>query len=161
MKRSELILRTGLALALCCLVSSSAHAGVLGPRKPSDLVTLITNGSTCSPISFLRMDTQIHADGTSSPFSIPAGEVLVLTGVDWDEGGASGGVDNLVLALLGADYSVAAISTGPIGANGYGGASTPLSGIVVKPGTSICVTLNSPNTFNSYPVVHGFLTADK
>lgn len=103
MVRVALFSKEMLALSVVVLLgvwglSEEAHArGVLeqlAPSRPSDLVTIRSSGAKCSPSPWLKLDTQINGDGTLSPFVIPAGQVLVVTSVDFRQGntGASGRV---------------------------------------------------------------------
>lgn len=135
-----------------------AEAG-LAPSKASQLVTLTASGATCLS-GLVKVNTQIHGDGTSAAFTIPAGMVLVITGAEWDATGGAGGVDTFFINLEGTGTSTVHVAAGPVGSTGLaGGSSSFSSGIVVKPGTNICVGLNSLNT--PVPVIHGFLAKDK
>jgi hypothetical protein len=69
--------------------SSSASATLLGPTKASQLVTLTFTRAQCPglpPNSAYVWDQRVNADGSVTPFSIPASMVLVVTGL----GGTNG-----------------------------------------------------------------------
>jgi hypothetical protein len=59
----------------------------LAPTKASQLVTLTSSGAACPGVPVARVfDQRVQPDGTVSAFSIPSGQVLVLTGLDWRQG---------------------------------------------------------------------------
>src|SRR5215471_9756015 len=68
---------------------SSASPTLLGPTKASQLVTLTSTRGACpgvaSNVAYV-WDQRVNADSTVTPFSIPAGMVLVVTGLDWRQG---------------------------------------------------------------------------
>ena len=147
-----------IAFALLALPVVS-HAGPLGPTKPSQLVSLTYSGATCSVGGGTKADTRAMGDGSTAPFTIPAGQVLVITGVQWNESG-SGTADSSFLYLVGSGgTAVVSVGAGLVGTGGYGGGNFGVSGVVVKPGTDICIGLNSLST--AYPTVQGYLTKDK
>ena len=158
-----------LTLALAGCVTPGARS--LGPRTASDLVTLLggapaTGGCTGAE---RPIDRRTLADGSTGPFTIPAGKVLVLTGVEWFSTGTGTGRSVLLTVLhrtpLGAQtlFTSHALST-PAGA-GYAGEQSAIPRVVVKPGVPLCVTQyidNEPDG-GSLPgavILHGFLTDD-
>src|SRR5215470_14487642 len=67
----------------------SGSPTLLGPTKASQLVTLTSTRSQCPglpPNVAYVWDQRVNADGSVTPFSIPAGMVLVVTGLDWRQG---------------------------------------------------------------------------
>ena len=78
--------RTIFMLASFMFVSLSrvppSQAGILAPKKASDLVTLTPSGAGCVSALGVLLDTRVAADGTTAPFTVPAGQVLVLTGME-------------------------------------------------------------------------------
>lgn len=103
----------GIVALLAGLCPASSHAGPLGPKKPSELVTLeavlgapniagcvagtssppCTNcpganpdGSTLNAPDAVAFSTRIMSDGSQSAFTIPVGYVLVITSFDWGAG---------------------------------------------------------------------------
>src|SRR5262249_19343635 len=142
------------------VLPSVVQAGTLGPSKASQLVTLGTSGASC--LSGLRkVDTRLNGDGTSAPFIIPPGMVLVITGAEWftfDLPGLGSGTEPFNINLEGAGTATVHVTGGQFGVEGEGGSTTFSSGIVVKPGTNICARLGSGNS--PFPVIHGFLAKD-
>ena len=68
------------ALVVLSLASTPATAA-LAPSKASQLVDVLALGN-CMPALGLTTDlfnTLVKGDGTTAPFSIPAGQVLVIT----------------------------------------------------------------------------------
>lgn len=103
----------GLVALLAGLSPASAYAGPLGPKKPSELVTLeahlgppsilgcdagtsspaCTNcpganpdGTTIGAPKAVEFSTRIMPDGSESTLIIPDGYVLVVTSFDWGAG---------------------------------------------------------------------------
>lgn len=80
-----------LTLALLAL-SAPISAEVVAPDKPSQIVHLRGgpgSGTNCTPfVGSTLLDHQLLPDGTTVPFTIPPGRVLVLTGVSWNLFGA-------------------------------------------------------------------------
>ena len=158
-----------LALALAGCVTPGAQS--LGPRTASDLVTLLggapaTGGCTGAE---RPVDRRTLGDGSTGPFAVPAGKVLVLTGVEWVSTGTGTGRSVVLTVLhrtpLGAQalFTSHAVST-PTG-TGYAGEQSVIPGVVVKPGVPLCVTQHIDNqpAAGSLPgsvILHGFLTDD-
>ena len=158
-----------LTLALAGCVASGAQS--LGPRMASDLVTLLGGAPATSGCSAAErpIDRRTLADGSTGPFTVPAGKVLVLTGVEWFSTETGTGRSVLLTVLhrtpLGAQalFTSHALST-PTGA-GYAGAQSTIPRVVVKPGVPLCVTQHIDNqpAGGSLPgsvILHGFLTDD-
>jgi hypothetical protein len=148
-------------LAAFILAPGSAFGGALAPSKASQLVTLQSGGTCLSGLK--KINVQVHGDGTTTAFTIPAGMVLVITGAEWDAPFGAGGTDTFFINLEGAaTFATVHVAAGQVGSNGLeGGSTTFSSGIVVKPGTDICAGLNSGNNSFLFPVLHGFLAKDK
>src|SRR5262245_37548287 len=67
----------------------SGSSTLLGPTKASQLVTLTSTRTGCPGLpanTAYVWDQRVNADGTVTPFSIPSGMVLVVTGLDWRQG---------------------------------------------------------------------------
>lgn len=95
------------------------------------------------------------ADGTLSPFTIPAGQVLVLTGGSWGGSGlAPGASAHLVVVLRTSTTANGLVFSPAVVANsaGYAAGSFVLEpGIVVKPGAALCTELEvNGTTFSSF-----------
>ncbi len=150
-----------LAFSLTC--AAPAAAGALAPSKPSQLVTLSSSGGdTCAaPLgTWFKMDSQVNADASSSPFTIPPGMVLVLTQADWTDQGGTADVDRFIIRLQnGTEIPFVGDGTRTIGASAGGGSISFSPGVVVKPGTDICVT--STSTGFTAATFHGYLTKDR
>jgi hypothetical protein len=158
-----------LTLALAGCVTPGAQS--LGPRTASDLVTLLGGAPATGGCSAAErpIDRRTLADGSAGPFTVPAGKVLVLTGVEWSSSGTGTGRSVVVTVLhrtaLGAQtlFMSHALST-PTGA-GYAGTQSAIPHVVVKPGVPLCVTqyIDSQPAGGSPPgavILHGFLTDD-
>jgi hypothetical protein len=133
-------------------------------------------GGTCAN-GDSRLDTRVNADGTTTPFSIPSGMVLVITEAQGrvDDGTITdpgNGHNGQVVIYRSGPSSVAEISVdiGPLGSVGLArnAFSAPPhsfpSGVVVKSGTDICVgglDLGTQTAQVGNGVLHGFLTKDK
>jgi hypothetical protein len=138
----------------------------LAPTTPSQLVTIRSSKAVkCGTSPWLALDTQVNQDGTLSPFSIPAGMVLVVTSVDWRQGntGAPGKQEEFFL-FPSADHIdvnfpiVDSLSLGS--ADSRAGTSLVVTGVAIKSGTP-CWGVNSPNIGSADVLVHGFLTEDR
>ena len=71
---------TAIAVCMACLAFSvTAQAGVLGPTRPSQLVSLFSSGNNNCGSYGASLDLREGADATELPFSIPPGQVLVIT----------------------------------------------------------------------------------
>lgn len=72
--------------------ASATHLG----RKASEMVSLSGNFNTTGEIFFMRT----LPDGTSTPFTVPAGKVFIITDVNWQiESGNPGTVARLLLRI--------------------------------------------------------------
>jgi hypothetical protein len=93
-------------LGLSVVVGASfAHAGVLAPKRASDVVRVsgdISSGD-CSPyLGFGRQfDTVLHPDGTSEPLEVPKKRALVVTNVEILGFGGSTGTNDQVRLFIG------------------------------------------------------------
>jgi hypothetical protein len=161
-----------LTLVLAAAAATPVLAGPLAPSKPSDVVTLMpdaadgSNGA-CSGLQELRVDGVISStDGSVAPFTIPSKEVLVLTGGSWSDTSLAANV-NVFLELRLETASTnnqllvsPAIRSDPAGA--AAGSFTLEPGIVIKPGGSLCASLNIDGTSSGvFPRLTGFLAKDK
>lgn len=147
-------------------------AAPLAPSKPSQIVTLTYDNFCAGTTSLVNViDTQIMPDGTTQPFTIPQGRVLVVTGLDWSASrcpplSAPGTVG--VYVFLGAtgrvafnDYATIGAGTSPGSSCSTGGKASVVPNLVVKPGTELCAGYDN-TTFGGAPgIVHGFLADDE
>jgi len=164
-------MRCAIVLALALAGCATAGAQSLAPRTASDLVTLLggapaTGGCTGAE---RPIDRRTLADGSTGPFAVPAGKVLVLTGIEWFSTETGTGRSVLLTVLhrtsLGAQalFTSHALST-PTGA-GYAGGQSAIPLVVVEPGVPLCVTqyIDNQPAGGSLPgsvILHGCLADD-
>lgn len=146
-----------LALAGAALPLS---ASALEPKKPSQLVTLLPSGPCAAGEGFLY-DLRVGADGSTAPFTIPQGQVLVVT--RWGFGFSGGTSVASAFANLAIEGSVP-VASGYVAfdAEGYGGGTLELSS-VVGAGAVLCGSHGSGSS-SVAPLggfVEGYLTKAK
>ena len=138
----------------------------LGPTKPSDLVTIRSSGAKCEPSPWLKLDTQITGDGTLVPFVIPARKVLIVTSIDFRQGGtgSAGKQEEFFLfpsaANIGVNFAIVDLMAAPGSSDGRAGGSFAITGVAIKAGNP-CWGINSPNQGSADALVHGYLAADR
>ena len=162
------ITRGVLVLGVVSLLATAASAGAVAPRHISDIRTLATdslNGTVCTAGGggFI-IDQQVNPDGTSSPFSIPAGSVFIVTSWEWSiTEVAPSEVAQVQLVISPGTLPKNNLSFGSAQAdsNGFaqGNTQTP-EGIVVASGASLCIRWNAPWQFGQLVRVHGFLAKE-
>ena len=136
----NLIIFAALAVGLC--LPSSSRAGVVAPKKPSDLRTVSASGAACPGAASLRaIDLQHNPDGTNAAFSIPDKHVLVVTSFDVQASGSAGA--SAEAGLFASDgtggLSELARCGGIAGSNGFASASCAIpNGAAVKAGSTLC-----------------------
>jgi hypothetical protein len=161
MKRRVHLLILG---ASVLLYASTVAAQTLGPRNASDLVTLRPGplGSCPDDSGGYALDVRINSNGTTSSFTIPDNQVLVVTGMDW--GRCVPGNPNLLISLVpyhtsgpgeAANFAFLFAIAGP---NACGGGNTALTGVAVKAGQTICIPANANSNQQR---VHGYLARDR
>jgi len=129
----------------------------LTPKFPSQLLN-INNflGTTCScegTNNGFTLNTRANPDGTLSPFSIPSGQVLVVTGMSWFGGTSAGSGGFMSLCV---DGSEVWFDTTVAGSNGEIGRSLQLTPLVFKSGHVLCGGGDS----GSEVLLTGFVTKD-
>jgi hypothetical protein len=152
----------GLSLALVALVvfPALASAGGVVAAKPSEVLTVFSGGSTADcPSPDVQFVSQVQGDGNQTAFSIPTGQVFVVTEAEI-------AVNPGILAANRADALVPfrpSTGTSPAGAipfvtDSTGAAfaraqitPTPIKGVICQ---GFSGTLG-------YAVLHGFLTKDR
>lgn len=85
--------RRHMVFGLCALVLGAPGIATadVGLPKPSDsIVAISVLGQACHG-SGVVVNRRIRGDGTTAPFSIPAGFAFMVTGVDFVTGSAPGG----------------------------------------------------------------------
>jgi hypothetical protein len=164
----QMLLTIALAVSML-VVSNTAHAQ-LAPQRASDLVTLNINpAERCDDGVGFRVNIRILADGFTERFSIPAGQVFVITDWQWFTSSVIGTNAFEPVALVIETVQSGKQTVGIAGnstpgaqgiANGITGSSASIVNMVaVKPVAHICVVgTASPNPF---AVVHGFLAPNQ
>ena len=141
----------------------------LGPAKASDLVTLISDSST--PICPATTTPHIFGDrllpdGSRVPFTIPDGQVLVVTSYDWMVTGSTYAKNTMWTALVvttpkAKNGNLVFFSGAAADSIGTATGSTAIpEGVAVAPGASLCMdTLGG--TSSAYGHLHGYLVANR
>jgi len=141
----------------------SGSPTLLGPTKASQLVTLTSTRAQCpvpANIGYV-WDQRVNADGSVTPFSIPAGMVLVVTGLDWRQGLPLGAnAEEIFVFASAAEIGTLIRSIGGA-SDGRTGANVVVTGVVAKAGVHLCWHVNSGNLGSSDAVLHGFLAVDE
>jgi hypothetical protein len=94
-----------LVIVLLSVLAIGAQAGVLAPRKASDLVVVEESGSGDCPVG-TQFGSQILPDGTTRPFVIPNKRVLVVTDIEILGFGGAAGTNNQVRVFAGTPSAV-------------------------------------------------------
>ena len=137
------------------------------PKRASDVVTLGTAypPAPCpASATALLFDTRILSDGTRAPFAIPAGKVLVVTGLDYVSDGVSGSAvaATLIHATSGEQLftTVGTVHNFGVGSD-VAHHSTAVPQLVVK--GAVCLQTDSGTSppLPSQGVLHGFLAPDR
>src|SRR5678816_931526 len=123
--------------------ASATHLG----RKASEMVSLSGNFNATGEIFFLRT----LPDGTSTPFTIPAGKVLIITDVNWQiEAGNPGAVarlslriENLANPIFIRDVHKSVLTLNSAGVNGVN--ERLGAGIAVSSAAKITALLTTPS----------------
>ena len=154
----------GLALSGILLLGHVAMASSVAPAKPSQIVALISSGGApACPLAGKKIDSQIEPDGSFQPFSVPTGQVLVVTGFDWTvDGLLASQTAKVALLLESASAADPVFQDGAIAdflGTAWKGAAVP--NVIVKPVPGAVFCVSSAGGTLGYSVVHGFLTKDK
>jgi len=123
--------------------ASATHLG----RKASEMVSLSGNFNATGEIFFMRT----LPDGTSTPFTIPAGKVLIITDVNWQiEAGNPGTVarlslriENLANPIFIRDVHKSVLTLNSAGVNGVN--ERLGAGIAVSSAAKITALLTTPS----------------
>jgi hypothetical protein len=151
-------------LLLLCVSWATVAGAVLAPAKPSQmvLITAATQTVACPPEPGGTEDLteQIFPDGTRGPFSIPPGQVLVVTEVEWSAGAATPGVYvGVGLFLSSAPNSPLWSDAALADSTGFAAKSSPVPNAVIKSGGTLC--RRSRPGLSLGIMVRGFFTRDK
>jgi hypothetical protein len=160
-----------LSVLACLALAATAQAGGLAPSKGSQLieVTALPSSATC-PSGGKAFDVLDNYDGTTSPFSIPSGKILVITDVSMLAGGyISVGLAEFQLRRETASSSNVIVDVavpGSLNNVTSGGTSAAYftfpTGVRTQSGVQLCVKTiaNGMATFTR-ATAHGFLAPDK
>jgi hypothetical protein len=156
----------GVALVACVVtvVAVEAYAAV-APKRASDVITVITTTAAC-PFSGggQLFDTQIRSDGSRAAFTIPAGSVLVVTGLEFISQ-STAGQDVAGTLLYGNTGEEVFFTIGDVHDFGSGTNTvhhdTQVPNLVVS--TSLCfrTTSGQPTPLPFVGLIHGFLTPNR
>jgi len=165
MKRAVL---SGVTVMIVSGLYTSALAGTLGPKKPSELVAAFANLETCTNLNnsavWWLVDTRILSDGTSAAFEIPEKRVFVVTDVT-ARVQVPGATD--IDLYLGYDTSpswIVNLAGRTVGSAGTPTISTTASpNIVVKSGVPLCcgVVAHTPGAQIAGCDVRGYFAKDR
>ena len=155
-------------VAFACL-ALAPHAHSLEPPNASSLVTLIADQSTpiCPATTTSHtFGDRLLANGRRIRFTVPTGQVLVITALDWavessirfDETGWAA-----VDLFDGSGYQHAFISDARFDLRGRAaGNSVVPNGVAVGPGTTMCLAFDAPvSGATAFARIHGFLARDE
>ena len=183
--KNTLFVVVGFAILVGALVLSGLQpqeaqsAPKAGATAPSDLVTLNSFHSQGVPSSSLpspafdcpgnvgfRLFQEFFPDGTTSglttPFSVPAGQVLVVTSVQVSMAAqlSSNIVFGLVRSRSVSATNIPVFSGVPIATNGTGSTNLTIpNGFVVPSGTDLCLLVAGVGSTTA--TVQGYLAKDK
>lgn len=152
-----------LVVALVAVLgSTSVHAAVLAPQRPSQTVRVSSSGATCG--LGLALDTMRVPGGSDAPIAIPPGQVLVLTRVFIGGGSVPNTKGTGRLSVQGGGF-VAGIDLGVADQYGFIGGDDSFSpGVVIRSGEApLCAVIEGG--FGAGTVLRiegwGFFTKDK
>lgn len=150
----------GLVLLSVVFSASGAFAGLL-PTKASALVTALSSPTGCPISGGPVLDVRVNADATTSAFTIPAGQVFVITGFGWKVTALTPNIVTVTTLVLVNGASFVPVLSSSAVADGAGAAAAQVTipnGVAVKSGTSVCVAASG--TFVEMDV-HGYFAKDK
>ncbi|MBP8030462.1 MAG: hypothetical protein KAY78_04775 [Pseudomonadales bacterium] len=170
MAKTTRTLSVSALVASSLLASSSLFALPPGTRTPDQMVNLVADFNTPCPAYGYAVNQQINADGTLSPFSIPDGYSLVITGLNWYQYVIGSGetryegrlsIQGTGVATIFSDFRV------ENGSYNRAGSVTGISDVVVQPGVALCygAPILKPSTYEMYKEirvnVHGYLVKNR
>ena len=163
-------MRRALCLGLLLTAwSTKAYAGPLAPTKASQIVVLTAASTPCAADpDATAVNVRNLPDGTTAPFTIPPGQVLVVTGIAYRvSGGLANEAKNVLLFTAKLPFAsvlfFSGVITGDTALGRLGGGSASIPNAIVKAGTEICVQASEINGAAAEvgAVVYGFLAKDK
>lgn len=131
----------------------------LGPRRASDLVTLVNRGSSCATVGAAGglLDRRVTADGHEVPFAVPAGKVLVVTGLTWRTTGNTAHAGATLRLEPPGSLATGFTDTQPALADGHGGNNATLGGLVVGAGVGLCLANSGDSAGAPSGLLYGYL----
>ena len=155
----------GVALVAWVITAVAVESSAaVAPKRASDVITVITTTTAC-PFSGggQLFDTQIRSDGSRAPFAVPAGSVLVVTGLEFVSD-STAGQDVAGTLLYGNTGEEVFFTIGNV--HDFGGSDvvhhdTQVPNLVVS--TSLCfrTTSGQPTPPPFVGLIHGFLTPNR
>jgi hypothetical protein len=143
-------------------VSGRIAAAAVAPSKPSQILNLFNSGTLCGGGPNTVVDQVLNPDGTTATFAIPAGQVLIVTSVDWVSASVTPNRHwEFVLGTTSAGFTLGGGAQSD--ADGFvSGTLVIPGGLVVKSGVKFCPDIEHAGTSEPVEVrVHGFLTKDR
>ena len=139
---------------------------------PSNLRTVAASGTVCEAGAFpgKAFDNSQRSDGTQHTFSVPTGQVLVITAVELSgSGGVAGHSGALVVTAISSTPLVYSVLFGqPSITLDSGGNMTRQhtfpTGVVVKSGVTLCASAvdeTAQTVLTVFGLLHGYLAPDK
>jgi hypothetical protein len=159
------------AIAFGALFMPNASYAQLQPNAPSDLVTLVSDATLCPSGNDNRLGNRVLSDGSSVPFSIPNGSVLVITSWEWGPVFTKEPNHWEIAELTLQTPQGGLVQVGTAGNATPGAQNTSISNqftgsnasvqtmIAVKPGVIVC--FSSSSDVRAPSIVHGFLMQDR
>jgi hypothetical protein len=151
---------------LVCVLGGVAHADGLGPKRASEIVDLTAVPNTPCPflgLNSIVFNTRVLANGATQGFTLPAGQVLVVTGVTLTGAGATPGTgiqSRLYKGSLVGSQTFARRDTITDGAGRFEHQYDLASGSVVARDAVVCAELSLPNA-GTFGHLSGFLAKDR
>lgn len=169
-RQARILAALGLVAALVGGARPTLAANLLGPTRPSQVVTVMATGYAgqnghCTGQQ-LRVNGIINGNGSVTPFAIPEGKVFVLTGGTWSTSWPDANVNAaLQLSIRSPTVNAVVVSSPSVRTDSAGYASGSFSiapGMVIKPGVSLCaLVVANEEEFWAFPRLSGFLAKDK
>jgi hypothetical protein len=159
------------AVAFGALSMPNSSYAQVQPNGPSDLVTLVSDATLCPSQFHNRLGNRVLSNGSTVPFSIPNGSVLVITSWQWGpvftrEANHWESVELTLQTSGGGIAVVGSAGNATPGAqanslnNQFTGHNASIEGMIaVKPGVTVCI--GSSSDVRAPGIVHGFLMQDR